>query len=60
MALADTYDAITSKRIYRDDNNFEYAYNEIKNNLGSQFDPEIGQTFLNVLDKNGGTIVNNS
>ncbi|MDC7249481.1 MAG: MEDS domain-containing protein [Sphaerochaetaceae bacterium] len=41
IAIADTYDAMTSDRPYRKAFDKEFALNEIKNNAGTQFDPNI-------------------
>lgn len=49
LAVADCFDAMTSDRVYRKAPGVEYALNEIRKNSGSQFDPEIAGTFLDVL-----------
>ena len=49
-AIADTYDAMTSKRPYRESLPKETVIKEIENNLGTQFDPELGTAFLNILN----------
>ena len=49
-AVADAFDAMTSKRTYRDSLPIDVVRNEIEKNLGTQFDPEIGKTFLNIID----------
>ncbi len=46
IGLADTFDAMTSKRVYRDAMSVEQALAEIENGLGTQFDSKIGQVFL--------------
>ena len=48
LAIADTYDAMTSNRSYRRGLPHEVAVEEIKNCAGSQFDPEITESFLRV------------
>jgi putative nucleotidyltransferase with HDIG domain len=53
MALADSFDAMTSKRVYRDEMVLENALLEIKRNKGKQFDPEITDVFLSLFDKAG-------
>jgi len=50
LALADTYDAITSTRSYRKALNVKKAINIIYANLGTQFDPIIGRTFLELVE----------
>ncbi|UII56144.1 HD-GYP domain-containing protein [Cytobacillus spongiae] len=51
IAIADTYDAMTSKRIYRDKLSIEHTLEEIKNNKGRQFDPEIADVFISLFNK---------
>ncbi|MDD3012273.1 MAG: HD domain-containing protein [Candidatus Gastranaerophilales bacterium] len=48
LAVADTYDAMTSDRSYRKGLPHETALEEIKRCSGSQFDPSIVETFLKV------------
>lgn len=48
LAIADTYDAMTSNRSYRKGLPHEVAFEEIKNCAGSQFDPEVVTAFENV------------
>ena len=49
-AIADTYDAMTSKRPYRDALPLDRVKEEFLNNLGTQFDPELGKLFLDILE----------
>ncbi|MHB8124095.1 MAG: HD domain-containing phosphohydrolase [Desulfitobacteriaceae bacterium] len=46
IALADSYDAMTSERPYRNAMSEEEALIEIKKNSGTQFDPEIANYLL--------------
>ena len=46
ITLADSYEAMTSDRSYRDAMAKEQALEEIKNGSGSQFDPEIVNVFV--------------
>ena len=46
MALADVFDALVSKRCYKEAKSFDEAFEIIKNDLGQHFDPEIGQIFI--------------
>ena len=50
-AVADTFDAMTSKRTYRDALPLDVVKSEIKRCSGTQFDPEIAKAFLEILDK---------
>jgi len=46
MAVADTYEAMSAKRIYRDPQPYEKIENELRKYSGSQFDPECVEAFL--------------
>ena len=46
VGLADSFDAMTSKRTYRDAMSVEKALAEIERGLGTQFDEKIGRMFL--------------
>ncbi|MFB0525150.1 MAG: HD domain-containing phosphohydrolase, partial [Phycisphaerae bacterium] len=46
VGLADSFDAMTSKRAYRDARTVEQALEEIAKGLGTQFDQTIGRVFL--------------
>jgi HD-GYP domain-containing protein (c-di-GMP phosphodiesterase class II) len=47
VGLADSFDGMTSKRVYRDAKTVEEAIEEIERELGTQFDEKIGRLFLN-------------
>lgn len=49
-AVADTFDAMTSKRTYRDPLPLEVVTAEIERCSGTQFDPEIAKVFLDILN----------
>ena len=49
-AVADTFDAMTSKRSYRDALDLTIARDEIERCSGTQFDPEIVKAFLEIFD----------
>lgn len=46
MALADVFDALVSKRCYKEAFSFEKAFSIIEESLGSHFDPELGRIFI--------------
>ncbi len=46
VALADVYDALTSKRVYKDAFSHEKAVDIIKSDSGSHFDPDVVEAFL--------------
>ncbi|WP_404328350.1 HD-GYP domain-containing protein [Mesobacillus maritimus] len=52
MAVADSFDAMTSKRVYSQKMSIKDALLEIKNNKGTQFDPEIAEVFLSLFETN--------
>lgn len=49
-AVADTFDAMTSKRSYRDSLPIDVVRAEIERCSGSQFDPNIAKVFLDIMD----------
>lgn len=46
VALADVYDALTSKRVYKDAFTHDVARSIIVNDAGSHFDPDLVEAFL--------------
>lgn len=46
MALADVFDALVSKRYYKDAYSYDVAFGIIQDSLGSHFDPELGKIFI--------------
>ena len=52
LGIADAFDAIVSKRPYKDPVPIPDALREIERNLGKQFDPELGRIFIDSV-KNG-------
>lgn len=48
-SIADVFDALTSKRIYKPSWSLEEALQVIKNESGKQFDPKVVEAFLKVL-----------
>lgn len=51
-AVADTFDAMTSRRSYRGPIDIEKVKEEIKRCEGTQFDPQIAEIFLEILNNN--------
>jgi putative two-component system response regulator len=51
MAVADVYDALVSKRVYKDKMSFEKADSIIREGMGSQFDPGLEEVYLNARPK---------
>ncbi len=48
--IADSFDAMTSKRTYRDSLPIEVVKEEFAKNRGTQFDPELTDVFLDILN----------
>lgn len=51
-AVADAFDALTSKRIYRDKIDLDLVLDELKIGKGRQFDPVIIEIFIEYIEKN--------
>ena len=49
-AVVDTFDAMTSRRSYRGPIDIEHVKEEIKRCEGTQFDPQIAEVFLDILN----------
>lgn len=50
VSVADAFDAMTSKRSYRDEMDMNYVKKQIQEGAGGQFDPEVANAFLNILN----------
>ncbi len=51
MAIADVYDALVSKRVYKDEFSFDDANNIIISNMGKQFDPGLEKYYVRARSK---------
>jgi response regulator RpfG family c-di-GMP phosphodiesterase len=51
MAIADVFDALTSKRVYKDAMPFEKAVSIIQEDAGTHFDPKCVEAFTASLDE---------
>ena len=51
IAVADAYDAMTSKRSYRDQIQRQKVREELVKGSGTQFDPEFARLMLHLIDK---------
>lgn len=56
-AIADTFDAMTSKRTYRDSLGLDVVKSEIERCKGTQFDPKLADIFLDILNNHYNDIV---
>ena len=50
LCTADAWDAMRSKRTYREPLSFNHALAEIKDNKGVQFSPDAAEALINILD----------
>lgn len=51
ISVADTFDAMTSNRVYRSSMDTDYVMNEMKRGRGTQFDPDALDAFLRLVEK---------
>ncbi|MBR6452828.1 MAG: HD domain-containing protein, partial [Lachnospiraceae bacterium] len=51
ISVADTFDAMTSNRVYRNHMDTDYVMNEMKRGRGTQFDPDALDAFMRLIDK---------
>ena len=51
IAVADSYDAMTSNRSYRSYMPQDKVRSEIEKNAGSQFDPDVARCMLSIIDE---------
>lgn len=51
MALADVFDALVSKRCYKDTFSYDKAFSIIQESLGTHFDPSLGKIFISCRTK---------
>lgn len=54
IGLADSIDAMLTDRPYRKARSMDYVINEVKNNRGTQFHPDVVDAYLRYLKKTGG------
>ena len=51
MAIADVYDALVSKRCYKEPMSFEQAYKVMMESMGSHFDPQMEEILVKSREK---------
>lgn len=51
MAVVDVFDALTSKRVYKEAFPVDKAFQIVKDSSGTHFDPIIAETFLSIRDE---------
>jgi diguanylate cyclase (GGDEF)-like protein/putative nucleotidyltransferase with HDIG domain len=49
LQITDAFSAMTVKRIYRQQLSIDSALEELKENMGTQFDPELTKVFINLM-----------
>ena len=51
IGVADAFDAMTANRIYRNQMDIDYVLNELRKGRGTQFDPDVVDVFLSILEE---------
>ena len=51
LCIADAFDAMISKRAYKEAFPVGYALDEIRNNAGTQFDPVLAEVFVRLVEE---------
>lgn len=51
IGVADAFDAMTANRVYRKQMDFGYVFNEMRKGRGTQFDPQIVDILLRLIDE---------
>ena len=49
LAVCDSFDAMTTKRTYKEAMSVDYAISELERNKGTQFDPKLAEAFVELL-----------
>lgn len=50
ISIADAFDAMTANRVYRKRQDFDYVMGELHKGRGTQFDPDLLDIFLKLID----------
>lgn len=51
LCIADSFDAMTSSRAYKEPYSVEYSISELERNKGSQFDPKLVDIFISLINE---------
>ena len=51
IGVADAFDAMTANRVYRKQMDFDYVLNEMRKGRGTQFDPQVVDIMLRLIDE---------
>ena len=52
VTVADSFDAITSKRVYRNERTIEEGLEELKKNIGTQFEEKFVDVMIKCYEEN--------
>ncbi len=50
LTVADSFDAMTSSRVYRKSPGVEFALKQLAEHSGSQFDPDLAKAFIEIIE----------
>ncbi len=56
LAVCDSFDAMISRRAYKEALSVEYAVGELERGKGTQFDPEVAQAFIEMVEEDPGFV----
>jgi energy-coupling factor transport system substrate-specific component len=51
IGIADAFDAMTANRVYRKKQSFDYVLSELKKGRGTQFDPQLVDIMLKLIEE---------
>ena len=51
LAECDSFDAMVSRRAYKDALSVEYAIGELEKGKGTQFDPDVAEAFIELIEE---------
>ena len=57
LAVCDSFDAMISRRAYKEPMSVEYAVGELERGRGTQFDPDVAQAFIELIKEDPSFIV---
>lgn len=60
LSIADVFDAMTTDRPYRSGLSVEYALQQLKDGEGTQFDPQLAETFIRIVSHHDITVAGNA
>lgn len=57
LSICDSFDAIISKRPYKEENSLEFGIEQLKNSINKQFDKDLVNSFISMLNDNDPEII---